>query len=370
MTITVLMPLKGRPRHTLRWMWHYNRIKLPFKVLIADGGSDVEIERLLSEPRNFPNLNYRYLRYDDRTVTDFYAKMVDATSKIDTPYVAFCDNDDFLLPEAILRAGQFLDANPDYVSAGGHTGGFTLWDTGSELDHIVGDFLNILLLTEPYEFEDEDAVSRLKKPYSGAISFYRNVNRTEVVQRYYTGLAEIDPVNFDIWEHFHDASVLVAGRAKLLPSIIQLRQMMTSMAYASMDSLFTRIMFKNWVGEVEKAGSVCGAIAEQLGTARKDEVAEAIRRHFHDHFRTRVGGDIVKYQRPTDPITRLRGLLKHFSIMRRTRFSWLLNTFVTQSELGPADAEAFRREFAVVSETLMGPGFPQYYAELKAAGTI
>lgn len=50
---TILLTLKGRPLHTLRWMWHHNRIRLPFPIVIADGGNNQEIERLLSNPKNF-----------------------------------------------------------------------------------------------------------------------------------------------------------------------------------------------------------------------------------------------------------------------------------------------------------------------------
>ena len=64
--LTILLTLRGRHLHTLRWMWHANRVGLPCHVIIADGEVHPTIDRLLSDPGNFRNLSYEYHRHHDR----------------------------------------------------------------------------------------------------------------------------------------------------------------------------------------------------------------------------------------------------------------------------------------------------------------
>jgi hypothetical protein len=35
--LTIVMPLKGRHLFTFRFLWHANRMRLPYRFLIADG---------------------------------------------------------------------------------------------------------------------------------------------------------------------------------------------------------------------------------------------------------------------------------------------------------------------------------------------
>lgn len=121
--LTILLTLKGRHLFTLRWLWHANRIKLPFPIFIADGEVHSTIARLIEDCSVFPNLLIEYHR-SDVTFYDFYQKIDDALSKIRTPYVVMSDNDDFLFPSGIIRSLNFLERSPAYVCAGGGGGTF------------------------------------------------------------------------------------------------------------------------------------------------------------------------------------------------------------------------------------------------------
>ena len=52
-------------------------------------------------------------------ILDFYNKMADSVSKIDTPTVAVLDNDDFLLSEGITKCLKILRDSPEFSSARG-----------------------------------------------------------------------------------------------------------------------------------------------------------------------------------------------------------------------------------------------------------
>ena len=126
--LTILLPLKGRHLHTLRFLFHADRAGLPYHFLIADGEVHPAIARVLENPLSaFPNLDIEYIRYpNDARYSDFYRKMADASARVRTPYVLQADNDDFLVASGIERCLKFLDARPDYVGCGGGVGGFEL----------------------------------------------------------------------------------------------------------------------------------------------------------------------------------------------------------------------------------------------------
>ena len=127
LTITVYLPLWKRPLHSLRWMWHANRTSFPFPILIGDGGDEPVRQRVLEEKKNFPNLNYTYLKYEDRSVDDFTRKCVDVLSRVTTPYACWCDDDDFMFIAGMKKAAEALDNNLGASSAGGWIGTFALY---------------------------------------------------------------------------------------------------------------------------------------------------------------------------------------------------------------------------------------------------
>ena len=101
-------------------MEYMNFLNYPFKIIVADGGKDQQIEDMLRDKSNFSNLDYDYLRYPyDQTLDDFHEKMSDSIQKISTPLASIMDNDDFLLLEGVKKCVDFLKNNKDYSSARG-----------------------------------------------------------------------------------------------------------------------------------------------------------------------------------------------------------------------------------------------------------
>lgn len=131
--LTILLTLKDRTEFTVRWMNYANSIGLPFKVLIADGGFDETISAILSDKKRFPDVNYEYVRYPyDKTYADYYSKIANALGRVQTPFVAMADNDDFFIVDTLTEAVEFLSVNPDYASCGGQPA--QLWIRPSPLN--------------------------------------------------------------------------------------------------------------------------------------------------------------------------------------------------------------------------------------------
>ena len=58
--LTIVLTLKNRSDFTFRWMSYMNQICCPYKILIADGGDDLEVENILKVNSNYPNIIYEY----------------------------------------------------------------------------------------------------------------------------------------------------------------------------------------------------------------------------------------------------------------------------------------------------------------------
>src|SRR5712692_5579005 len=92
--LTMLLALKDRAPFTFRWMRHAVKVKLPFRLLIADGGADETVRDVLSQPENFPSLDYEYVKYPyDNSSSEYFDKLSDALVRVETPFVMLIDHD-------------------------------------------------------------------------------------------------------------------------------------------------------------------------------------------------------------------------------------------------------------------------------------
>jgi glycosyltransferase domain-containing protein len=281
-SVTILLTLKGRPRHTLRWFAHAERTRLPFPVLVADGGEDPEIERLLSDPASFPNVNYRYLRYHDRELKDFWFKLADASARIETPYAMMSDNDDFLLPSAIQAAVDFLDQHPDYVAAGGPQVSFSLEPlAGRDDDGVAGTIRSFGLQASADCFGEDHGLARLAAFWRHRTTFYYDVIRTPAFQAGYADTKALDFRHFDVWENFLYASLLLKGKVKRLAAPGYLRQLGTSQAHAAGKGWLQNLFHHGWMADFEKMlthlHAVAGPEGEALDALMRDGMVGAIR---------------------------------------------------------------------------------------------
>ena len=117
--LTILLTLKDRVEFTYRWLQYAERHLTGYKIIIADGGKNKEIEKLL-QAKEKENLNYRYIRFTyDKTYEDYYKKINDAVKLVDTEYCILADNDDFYLKNSIDKSVNFLKINLEYSTCRG-----------------------------------------------------------------------------------------------------------------------------------------------------------------------------------------------------------------------------------------------------------
>jgi glycosyltransferase domain-containing protein len=225
--LTVLLTLKDRTPYTARWMSYADETGFPFKVLIADGGSDDAAAQLLADRDAYPRVDYEYVRYaPDRSYADYYAKIVDALERVQTRFVVLADNDDFFFVDALRESVRFLSDNPEYVSCGGQGAIFWVEPAGNPGDNerAYGN-LAWKCTRELHSIDGDTASGRIRgQAVSTADTFFYDVRRTGDARRHFTAVRDLNPRDIFIFEHVVCFLSAIAGKAKRLDALYLARQ--------------------------------------------------------------------------------------------------------------------------------------------------
>jgi glycosyltransferase domain-containing protein len=224
--LTIVLPLKGRPLFTLRFLWHANRARIPFRFLIADGEVRLPLSDILENAsKHFPELDIEYVRYpDDTNFSRYFAKMHDAVRRVRTPYVMLADNDDFLAPAGIEHAIEFLDSHADYVCCGGGIAGFSVKTPPvASLGMLLGPLsrLNYRYAPDstPADIYANSALARALSAFRSQWIFYA-VYRTPAQEIVCKEIAELDLGGLHLMERFCAMRTLTLGKARVDQTVI------------------------------------------------------------------------------------------------------------------------------------------------------
>lgn len=227
--LTALLLLKDRSAYTWRWMSYANKVKFPFKVYIADGGKDDSVAEILNDKSHFPNVNYEYVRYPyDETYLDYYKKIADSLSRIDTPYVAQVCNDDFSFIDAFRNAIEFLEVHESYAAYGGPVHDFIV-EPGMNDDPYTKIFGPLSLTGRIYPAQslvEDSAIDRVRAYLEGIVNSFMwvAVHRKEYLQSAYAKLVDVNPGDLRFSDHFIYLLTLAAGKVHAGEEPISLHQ--------------------------------------------------------------------------------------------------------------------------------------------------
>ena len=100
---TILLLLKDRPEFTKRWLKVHEMLNLRIPIHIADGSLTKKNEKIISEfQKRNKRLKIDYKHYGkDIDLPAFYRKITSAIKSIDSEYLIFACNDDFLIEASI-----------------------------------------------------------------------------------------------------------------------------------------------------------------------------------------------------------------------------------------------------------------------------
>lgn len=350
--LTVVLTLKGRPLHTLRWLWHHDRVRLPFPIIIADGGDDREIEEILSRPSNFPNLNYTYIKYSDKVLQDYWFKLADVSSRVKTEYMLMNDNDDFTFAPTIMKCIEFLESNHDYVSAGSPTGSWAIYSEDHLFNNIQGDLYSMFLDELWPSYELELPIDRACQYLTKRCGILYHVNRTIPFSKVFESGYRINFNNFDINEHFMYVSMALAGKIKTLPGMAYFRQLGTSQNQASNKGPTYNLIYRQWGRDLEMLFTELTADAVSRG-ADAGQTGEALRSRLLALYRT-----VFECSPPLPQVQYLRNAVRHFAVLRGLKYRKSKQALEACLARSGADQNLVREisdDIVTVRETLRSP---------------
>jgi glycosyltransferase domain-containing protein len=258
--LTIILTLRGRHLHTLRWLYHANINRIPYHIIIADGDVTPTIDRLLSDPSTFPNLSYEYHRHNDLSLSDFYDKLLITVNRVKTEYVMMADNDDFLITVGIQKSISFLNTAPDFVCAGGQLTDFTITPEKKLPYNVVGNFKGARFGYK-YDCRDISVSSRADRVMEEIKNYqiiHYHVYRTTALQIIFRELKKLNFSDLTIYEYYIALRAVTLGKIRNDPSVVcYFRQIGTSMLST---------YYKDWVHNLlrSRLPQDCRAMAESI----------------------------------------------------------------------------------------------------------
>lgn len=225
--LTILLALKDRVPFTFRWLAYASRVRLPFKILIADGGTDARVADALSGRTAFPGIDYEYVRYPHERphYRDYWAKLADALSRVRTPFVAFADNDDLLVVNGVKQAVRFLAEHPDYATCGGQCAVFWISRPLNDADGpCYGSQVQWKYSLDARSLDDETARDRIRHVSHATHPALFHVRRTEQIRAHLDAVREAELTDVFLAERLLFFLTAIAGKTKQLDTLYLARQ--------------------------------------------------------------------------------------------------------------------------------------------------
>lgn len=207
---TVIIPAHNRPQRLQRLLDYY-------------AGSGIRIIVPDSSTEKFTG------HYDPDTTTylhrpglHFLLKIKEILPMISTPYVLYCADDDFAVPEAIEQITDFLDHNPGYSIAQGHY--LTFIPTPKKIT-----FLPRYIRNFDSRVTSDDPAVRLEEKRHGVYApLLYGVARTDAFRTIYSYCFNDDGKlrfeNLFLAEEFFNNAMLIMGKYATLPCFFSARE--------------------------------------------------------------------------------------------------------------------------------------------------
>ena len=234
MKLTIVLTIKDRVAFTYRWMQYMNDLRCPYRILIADGGKDKEVESHLRYYPHYPNLDFEYIRYPfDAVIEDYLVKLENVISRVDTEYILLADDDDFYLLERISEMTAFLDEHKDYVGVRGEQVALTVFDkAGSPTKLPQGEHYLAVSHVVP-SIEDEGRYARVEMLCGNMSKYYYYANwysvfRADALQEVWKNLGKLNTKEVIVWEMLTHILMVMKGKVKVLSFPFHVRQSHTS----------------------------------------------------------------------------------------------------------------------------------------------
>lgn len=158
--VTIIIPTHNRHHYLPRSVGWF--VRGGYRVIVADS-SESEWHHPLREDRHLTYL------HTPGPYAVYMHKMAAATHIVETPLVALCADDDFILYSGLDRCTGFLLNNPDYAFCQGYAYLFQCFTS------------RLALWPMPYDFHDVESAFWVDRVLATKSTAYYGVNRVEIL---------------------------------------------------------------------------------------------------------------------------------------------------------------------------------------------
>lgn len=207
--VTVVIPAHNRPERLRGLLHYYNRTHI--RVVVPDSS-----ENIFPDVDKYPGIIY----FHDPNV-HFLKKIRKALPFIQTKYVFFCAEDDFIVPQAVEKITEYLDEHDDYCSAQGHF--LTFEAQGRKVE-----FTPRYIRHFDKDYNADTATGRLIEFQNPYASLLYSVIRSSVFKEMYTNCFDDQGgllfTNLFVAETYFNYYALIEGKHITLPYFYAARE--------------------------------------------------------------------------------------------------------------------------------------------------
>ena len=284
---SIIVPTYCRPQYLKGLLSYFRSQRVSWPIVVADSSRlpESEANKEISHALH-ADLNLRYLKFDPNIygLSSQFSEIVEALKTVDSKYSLLCFDDDFVVPNAVRKCVDFLEANPEYVTAGGWY--LTLYAAEVQIPHqvrwrtpeanIIRSKLWATRSTTP-TIDDADPSVRFSK---GAFSERRPIctvyRRREQIRN--MELAAKNTSDFFFGDHILMCLPVIQGKLKFLDTLYLVKRFRTTHYYdAHIDpsvlpphDLFVSNNFS------QKYSAFRDCVARDLATATSFDVASKL----------------------------------------------------------------------------------------------
>lgn len=207
---TVIIPAHNRPERLTRLLDYYAGTGV--RIIVPDSST-----KEYTGPIDSDTTIYLH-----RPGLHFILKINEILPLITTPYVLYCADDDFAVPQAIEQITEFLDRNPDYSIAQGHY--LTFVPTPRKITFLpryIRNFNSRVTAAAP-----QDRLIEKRKGIYAPLLY--GVARTDAFRKIYSYCFDSDGKlrfeNLFLAEEFFNNAMLIMGKYATLPCFFSARE--------------------------------------------------------------------------------------------------------------------------------------------------
>jgi glycosyltransferase domain-containing protein len=264
--ITIIIHTHNRPEFLRRVLSYYDNVHCQICISVADSSDGpYQVENFSIVEKFKIRLNLRYLHSDQ----EYYEKSLAALKMVDSDFVVFCGDKDFLLLNGLEDCVEFLETNADFVAVRGQA---QVISNTTEVDFLSRPIIQNI----PYlgrEIVSDTADGRLLSLLSNFLSIYYSIYRTSVARKAVSKVVNVDSYPGRFAEFIFGSLVVISGKTGYLDTFYHVRQSWRKSGAAT----------KLWHHEVysptfdKKFDMAIQVLAEELHDVMKTELSDGLK---------------------------------------------------------------------------------------------